>query len=389
MTDKIRVALPLMGSNSWIGGLSYQSNLIEAIRQYAPQIEVCLLGPSTSSLAIATDDRVVQYPWPRHRLIVRIINRVMRRIFGYDILGLRTLRAVQADVVFPSNPYWGGRIPALYWIADFQHIHLPEMFSDAEIRVRNRVSRRGAKCATLVVLSSQDALRDFRQFLPQYSYKGRVMSFVVYVSPAIYDVDPAAVVIKYNIPERFFYLPNQFWKHKNHITVLEALNRLRSRGIFPFIACTGNPFDYRHPTFFTDLTQKVSQWGLSGQIRFLGIVPKAHVHLLIRQSTCVLNPSLFEGWSTTVEEAKSIGKRVLLSDLAVHREQNPPKATYFDPHNPEDLAHKMAEVWADGSFGPDLELESKARRELPERMRSYANAFESIAREAIAVARGH
>ncbi len=38
-------------------------------------------------------------------------------------------------------------------------------------------------------------------------------------------------------------------------------------------------------------------------------------------STALINPSQFEGWSTTVEEAKSLGVKMLLSDLEVHKEQ--------------------------------------------------------------------
>ena len=38
-------------------------------------------------------------------------------------------------------------------------------------------------------------------------------------------------------------------------------------------------------------------------------------------SVALLNPSHFEGWSTTVEEARALGVPMLLSDLDVHLEQ--------------------------------------------------------------------
>ena len=43
----------------------------------------------------------------------------------------------------------------------------------------------------------------------------------------------------------------------------------------------------------------------------------------------MINPSLFEGWSSTVEECKSVGKNMILSDLNVHKEQYPTQ-TFFD-----------------------------------------------------------
>ena len=65
------------------------------------------------------------------------------------------------------------------------------------------------------------------------------------------------------------------------------------------------------------------------------MLPRAHVFRLMRQSLAVLQPSLFEGWSTSVEEAKSVGKRMILLDIPVHREQDPPRALFFDPRDAE------------------------------------------------------
>ncbi len=62
----------------------------------------------------------------------------------------------------------------------------------------------------------------------------------------------------------------------------------------------------------------------------------------MRACTALINPSLSEGWSTTVEEAKSLGVPMLLSDLRVHREQAGDCAYYFDPEAAGQLASLMA-----------------------------------------------
>jgi glycosyltransferase involved in cell wall biosynthesis len=67
------------------------------------------------------------------------------------------------------------------------------------------------------------------------------------------------------------------------------------------------------------------------------------VFALMRVSTALINPSLSEGWSTPVEEAKSLGVPMLLSDLRVHREQAGDRAHYFDPEAAEQLASLMAQ----------------------------------------------
>jgi len=386
----VKIGLILKNSTSWTGGLSYQTNLLEALRQYAPDVEVYLLTQDdTGGMIEGYNYSVITYPFPKRGGVIGRWNRVASRLFGYDLPLRKALRNVPGggvDVIFPGGFFVGRNTALLYWIPDFQHIHLAEMFTAAEVWKRDEDFKQGIRRATLVVLSSQDSRKDFSNFSPEYSHKVRVMNFVAWVPPSIYKTDPRTVVVQYDLPERFFYLPNQFWKHKNHMILLEAVKILKDKGIRVFIVCTGNPSDYRDPTYFAELLQKISLWGLREQVALLGLVPREHIHLLIRQSICVLNPSLFEGWSTTVEETKSTGKRLLLSDLEVHREQNPPAAAYFDRHDAKDLASKLAEIWANAPSGPDCELEQRARTELPARMQEFSNTFLSIAREAMNIA---
>jgi hypothetical protein len=61
-------------------------------------------------------------------------------------------------------------------------------------------------------------------------------------------------------------------------------------------------------------------------------------------SSAVLNPSRFEGWSTTVEEAKTLQRLLLLSDIPVHREQSPQFGKFFHPDDVEKLAELMLEA---------------------------------------------
>jgi hypothetical protein len=84
-----------------------------------------------------------------------------------------------------------------------------------------------------------------------------------------------------------------------------------------------------------------------------------------------------------VEETKSVGKRMIVSDLGVHREQNPPNSLYFDPLNEIDLANKIEEMWHLTNPGPDLEMEKEAKSNLGERMENFAKTFLNIGKESI------
>jgi glycosyltransferase involved in cell wall biosynthesis len=70
--------------------------------------------------------------------------------------------------------------------------------------------------------------------------------------------------------------------------------------------------------------------GVESHFRYLGLIPYDHVLSLAATCDTLINPSHFEGWSTPIEEAKAFGAPLLLSDIAIHREQAP-HAKFFDP----------------------------------------------------------
>jgi glycosyltransferase involved in cell wall biosynthesis len=388
MSDKnkfLKIALMPTGGKSWTGGLTYRENLLTALTKYVKDTKIYVFTDGEKDFK-EDFENCKYFPFrKKNGALSNIINRAFIKFFSYDIQLAKNLNEIKEgkpDVIFPSKYRAGKKIGIIYWIPDFQFLHLPEMYSESEISALKRNFRKGIENCTLLLLSSQSAERDFKEFMPEFANKARVVSFVAHIPADFYNEDPKKIVKRYNIPEKFIYLPNQFWKHKNHIVVFEALKILKDKGIYPFVVMTGNPVDSRNPLFFADLTRKISELGIRDQIAILGLVPHNDVYMLIRQAAFVLNPSLFEGWSTTVEECKSVGKKMVLSDLTVHREQNHYAAKYFNPKSPEELAELIKEEWENSDAGPDLELEKRAIKELPERMSKFAEKFTEVCKEA-------
>ena len=59
---------------------------------------------------------------------------------------------------------------------------------------------------------------------------------------------------------------------------------------------------------------------------------------LMLHSIAVINPSKSEGLSNTVEQAKALGKAVILSNISIHKEQKGNNFFYFNPDNYLELA---------------------------------------------------
>lgn len=375
---------------SWLAGTKYLVNLWRALRTGSTrQYEFVLLVaetvlPREYEFLSACVDRVVIYPPPvkkvKRSIPELVINKSYKLLFNKQDIYLRDQGI---DVIFSPLDSGERSIPRIHWIPDFQHLYYPEFFTESQLawRAKNYVS--AAEEATLVVVSSHAAKNDLARVLPDVSNKIQVLSFASQLPQGIFDDDPERTADFYHLPPRFFFLPNQFWKHKNHKIVLKALEIACKVEPALTVVCTGATYDSRDPLYFDTLLAHVSSLNLQGNFRILGRVPEEHLYQLMRRSLAILQPSLFEGWNTSVEEAKSIGKIVIISDIPVHREQVPPGARYFDPHDASALAEILIDMHIQGKPGPDLQMEEQARHNMPERVRLFAQAFDTIVDQAL------
>jgi hypothetical protein len=62
---------------------------------------------------------------------------------------------------------------------------------------------------------------------------------------------------------------------------------------------------------------------------------------IMKNASAVIQSSLFEGWSTVVEDVKALNQNIIVSDLRVHREQLKEKAVYFDPTDVDSLVEAI------------------------------------------------
>jgi len=92
--------------------------------------------------------------------------------------------------------------------------------------------------------------------------------------------------------------------------------------------------------------------------------------------------SFFEGWSALVEDSRALAKQIFVSDIPVHREQDPDNAAYFNPESAEELADLIEEDWAHLEPGPDLGREHCAREKQERLTQDFACRFIDIVERA-------
>ena len=345
---RLQLGFTLIGDGRWSGGLNYQRTLLQLLAgPLAARIEArVFVTPEQETLARATFG-----PWLTQPLIVdaRVAGAgvgrraVLALATGRDHAFATLLAEHGIDVMFENARFFGAAfpVPVLAWMPDFQHRHLAHLFSRAAWWKREIGFRAQCLGRRVVLLSSESARRDCEAFFPRTRGRTAVARFSGQVDLDAVQVWAAVAPAAHGLPKRFFYLPNHFWAHKNHTLVLEALRHIRAeRGTldgFPPIVMSGPTEDHSDAGLFERTMAAAAADGLALWFRHLGLIAYGDVLALNMAADAVLNPSLFEGWATSVEEAKSLGSALILSDLEVHREQAP-DAAFFAPHDAGALA---------------------------------------------------
>ncbi|TYO68523.1 glycosyltransferase family 4 protein [Bradyrhizobium hipponense] len=377
----IRLAFTLISCNAWAGGYNYQLNLFHALAKYCPGVITPVVfageGHDASELAsirqVPATETVCSVRFDRSAMI-----SLLPTMFAQDRGAISSFRSHKIDAIWENARFFGWKspYPTVAWIPDFQHRQLPHLFSNKARRRRELGFQLQVLSGRTIILSSRSAERDCLSYYPSTTGRTAVVRFASEPSAELLKLDPVQVLQKYDLPRTFFYVPNQFWRHKNHGIVIDALALLAQRGVNPVVVVSGGG-DPNDPGYLDQIVREAAGRGLAQQFRYLGMIPLAEVYALLRASAALINPSRFEGWSTTVEEAKSFGVPMMLSDIDVHREQAGERARYFGT---DDVAALAAHLQA---FVRPAFVVREMNEQLSERVREFAESFASTIKRVV------
>ncbi|WP_310557753.1 glycosyltransferase [Flavobacterium sp.] len=367
MAKRVKIGLLFYYDENWIAGSYYIINLIHSLNLLEDKQK-----PELIILSEKSDDfekiQEINYPYIHYKLLnveLNLVYRAINKITRKFIFKRNIIRNVDTnvDLLFPSN----GSLALswikkhLFWIPDFQELRLPQFFPNEDLVTRKKNRKIFSLSNGNVIFSSQDAQDDYNFFFPDNVTKNQVLHFNVF-HPDFSELDEK-VLLKYGLNKtNYFFSPNQFWKHKNHIVILEALVHLKKPNKLNFtVAFSGKEYDYRNPNYFEELQQYVKQNDIQDHVKFLGFIDRKEQLYIMKNALAVIQPSFFEGWSTVIEDAKRLNQNCIVSDLKVNQEQLGDKGFYFDPNDAGELAALLLKFNTEKIINPNFDYEEQSK----------------------------
>ena len=380
MAKRIRIGILFMFGRYWMGGVYYLVNLIHSLDflddRLKPHVTVYYDDEGADYI------NLIKYPYLDTKYLEDFKFRSYKRFlasylnnYNYDFRDL--LEKEDIAGIFPVYNF-SGRIRGrenktlIAWFPDLQHKYYPQFFSKFSRFARDIRIKLILRNADKLVLSSNDVYSHFKEhFSMPESLSVNILPFV---SLTDNHVLPSKEVLlqKYNLPETYFMVCNQFYEHKNHKVIFQAANLMLEQGRDFAIVCTGELKVNVKSEYVSTLFDLLDTLKVKDAVKILGFVDRADQLGLMKYSNAVIQPSKFEGWSTVIEDAKSIGAQIIASNIPVHHEQLNDNGFYFDPDDEKALADLL-----EGFVAREIEPK-RVYRDLHERTVTFAKGFISL-----------
>jgi glycosyltransferase involved in cell wall biosynthesis len=346
----------------WGGGIDFLRILLRGLKQIQKEerIELVFLVPiPTMQSQIKYSIKKVVFPIIKKNIIAPNLNITNLKqsfsnegsfewVYYKDTLSAFKQICIQHkfEIIIPCFQSLGPNfpIPWIGYIYDFQHKYLPDWFSKKDIQMRNKQFGTTLSEATFVIVNAKSVANDIAQFYHHTKSEIVALPFTPLFDLNVYELGD--LVQKYNLTKDYFLVSNQFWKHKNHNTLFDAMALFINTNPAISLVCTGEMKDYRNPAYIDLLNIQIEKLGIKNNLIFTGYISKQEQKSLMYHAKAVIQPTLFEGGpgGGAVYEALGMGIPVVLSDIPVNREIESPLTVFFESLNAVDLCDKMKDV---------------------------------------------
>ncbi len=296
----------------------------------------------------------------KRTILHRVANRVclaLSRPFLFD-LGAE-LRKSGIDLIYspgPNRPCQG--IPYVVTCWDLQHRLQPFFPEVSNVRIANmsgwdhrerhyRTLLPRASCVITGTEVGKSEVTHFYQLAPE-----RVAVIPFFAPTKLHCCPPQKPSW---LPEgRFFVYPAQFWPHKNHRTLIDALKKLHDRGFNDVRLVLPGADKPKEFGTMKSVRSAAEELNLSKSVFTPGFVSDCELRWLYENAVGLAFVSHFGPDNLPPLEAASLGCPVIAADVNGAREQLGDAAVFVKATNVESVADALVSVLSDSTLRDSL-----------------------------------
>jgi len=234
------------------------------------------------------------------------------------------------------------------------YFEFPEVRNNQEFEIREKLLNTNLKKAVAVIVDSELGKQNI---ITRYGIDSMRVKVIPFIPPQNIAMEQESVDIKkkYNLETNYVFYPAQFWAHKNHVYILDALKILKDEHRVMLSALfTGS--DKGNMQYIEKYADKL---GIAKQIKFIGFVANKELRSLYQQALALVMPTYFGPTNLPPLEAFQLECPVCYSDLPGLREQVEDAAFLLDLNNPQSLVNQLITIMEDATV-----VERKIKRGL-------------------------
>jgi glycosyltransferase involved in cell wall biosynthesis/2-polyprenyl-3-methyl-5-hydroxy-6-metoxy-1,4-benzoquinol methylase len=308
------------------GVFQYAQRLISALAKHSDLNVVAIIGPIGKGIF---DDL------KRHNNFREVLLK-SAHLFP-EILKSEMIDVIHTPIQWFYNCTFS--VPMITSLHDLQHCHYPEFFTKKEIQFRNTYYKKSAEFSERVIVSFEHVKKDLVKFF-------NIPSDKIDVCPLGFDnpieIDQnrfPEIREKYKLPGKYLFYSANTWRHKNHIVLIRALKLVHEKyGEKVALVCTGQKYE----DYFPQIEEHINKHNLREFINFTGYIPEKDMHLLLKNATLAVIPTLYEAGSFPLIEAMLYDVPVICSNVTSLPGTISDTRFIFDPGDTEQMAEKIA-----------------------------------------------
>ncbi|MBY3044775.1 glycosyltransferase family 4 protein [Rhizobium leguminosarum] len=285
------------------------------------------------------------------RIALAVLRRLSRKEIGKAWMANKMENALLKAgmdlayfVTHSSTPNYFRKLNYVTTVLDLCHrddLEFPEVSSDGRFEERERHFSTCLPRAVAVMVASHQLLKSI---VVRYGIdEERMIAMPFEPSPFLgeaHSIDRTAVLGNYGLRDGYYFYPAQFWPHKNHIRILEAVSLLKQKtAVNSDILVVFSGADRGN---LARIKQQAQRLGVSDNVTFLGFVPVDHMRALYEGALAVVMSTYFGPTNLPPLEAWAVGRPLIYS--AHLNEQVGDAALFADANDAEQWADAMLRI---------------------------------------------